>query len=712
VIKPDGSIDIAAASAPTLPGKALREAIAERPLPGAIILVHGVNSTGEWFEQAEEGLCAGLAKRLGLKAAEIPGYRPVRYRSEYKTNGEIDTDLQGDNFIVDAGRSPIIRFRYGFRASDHNISTVRATIMLNDVEAWGGGPFQNGTTSVPDLWIPGLNDRMFLWLHTQHMMGDMPGRQLFECPPRAYFAHAARRLALLVKTIRERDKHCPVTIVCHSQGNIIGIAASFFGQYEYGGEGVADTYVLSNPPYSLHSLGLQEFTQSNQFDERGYSGDVSTADRLACFREFVSFVRARRGKGPSVTTINNERRVLSKSTSEVAYRMSDAFPSAGVPAGALDRDNRGRVFLYANPHDQIIGATPVKGIGWRGVESKFVEIKDESGGAKQVSPLKQIDAAGDTFHQRVWAQGFKVGDPAKRSYHYLRDHYDPAAKQSPKRFWFPEPPAAKFKLTFTPTQGAASKVLTVLGAPVMWAVTSLYASPFNEPPPTDHEVLLNAPALPEPFEPRTTRSGAPGGAGIKHRDFDEAKDKPNRDFTDAERAEATRSEAYKAQLQEYRARTRMAAEAGEDGMKSAKDLDQRAYNEQTARGAEKRLHDYNAEEGNATDHGTILTNPMHHEKCTAYDVAVGFTWLTANDWQELHEIADWRYVPSRYADSYYRRGLIHENLAVDIAYPAQQVAQLHIPARRNNPPIAEQLQRAAQAGRRGDPHEPPDRELA
>jgi hypothetical protein len=30
------------------------------PLPGITIFVHGVNSDGEWFEQAEQGLCKGL----------------------------------------------------------------------------------------------------------------------------------------------------------------------------------------------------------------------------------------------------------------------------------------------------------------------------------------------------------------------------------------------------------------------------------------------------------------------------------------------------------------------------------------------------------------------------------------------------------------------------------------------------------------------------
>ncbi|MFC0130791.1 T6SS effector phospholipase Tle3 domain-containing protein, partial [Ralstonia solanacearum] len=33
------------------------------PLPGVVIFVHGVNSDGEWFTAAEEGLCKGLNRR-------------------------------------------------------------------------------------------------------------------------------------------------------------------------------------------------------------------------------------------------------------------------------------------------------------------------------------------------------------------------------------------------------------------------------------------------------------------------------------------------------------------------------------------------------------------------------------------------------------------------------------------------------------------------
>ncbi len=41
-----------------------RDTLQQLPLPGIVIFVHGVNSDGEWYAAAEEGLCKGLNERL------------------------------------------------------------------------------------------------------------------------------------------------------------------------------------------------------------------------------------------------------------------------------------------------------------------------------------------------------------------------------------------------------------------------------------------------------------------------------------------------------------------------------------------------------------------------------------------------------------------------------------------------------------------------
>ena len=66
---------------------------------------------------------------------------------------------------------------------------------------------------------------------------------------------AALRLAKLIESIRRKQADTPITVVCHSQGNMVGIAAAFLGDrlaevtdhWGKSGRCVADTYVLCKP---------------------------------------------------------------------------------------------------------------------------------------------------------------------------------------------------------------------------------------------------------------------------------------------------------------------------------------------------------------------------------------------------------------------------------------------------------------------------------
>lgn len=66
-----------------------------RPMPGIVILVHGVNDVGEAYQNQEKGIIAGLKKRLN---------RPDFYAHEWK-----------DYRITVPGRSPIIPFYWGYK---------------------------------------------------------------------------------------------------------------------------------------------------------------------------------------------------------------------------------------------------------------------------------------------------------------------------------------------------------------------------------------------------------------------------------------------------------------------------------------------------------------------------------------------------------------------------------------------------------------------
>lgn len=46
----------------------------------------------------------------------------------------------------------------------------------------------------------------------------------------------------------------------------------------------------------------------------------------------------------------------------------------------------------------------------------------------------------------------------------------------------------------------------------------------------------------------------------------------------------------------------------------------------------------------ATDHSTIMTNPMHSERALAYDVAVGVCDISQSTLYDYRLFADWRFL--------------------------------------------------------------------
>ncbi|KAK0339051.1 hypothetical protein LTR94_036150, partial [Friedmanniomyces endolithicus] len=96
-------------------------------------------------------------------------------------------------------------------ASASELQLFGNAVYLNEDNYWGGGPFANGCTALPDLWSAGLSDQLFLWLHIQHM-NPTNDRQVYACPPRPYYVVAALRLAKLVESIRKKQADVPITI--------------------------------------------------------------------------------------------------------------------------------------------------------------------------------------------------------------------------------------------------------------------------------------------------------------------------------------------------------------------------------------------------------------------------------------------------------------------------------------------------------------------
>lgn len=149
-------------------------------LPGLIIFVHGVNSEGEWYNNAEVALCSGLNQRLGLQeqySLIANEYYDGIFESCEKNSSEWAACYGDDNKrkwispprkIKNEGRSPVIRFYWGYRAADNETDNYAIPLKnkkgdnyydLSPEERktkgpwyWGGGPFQNGCNQLVSLW--------------------------------------------------------------------------------------------------------------------------------------------------------------------------------------------------------------------------------------------------------------------------------------------------------------------------------------------------------------------------------------------------------------------------------------------------------------------------------------------------------------------------------------------------------------------------------
>lgn len=633
----------------------------QSPLPGIVIFVHGVNSDGEWYQAAEEGLCAGLNKRL-KRCDEHMAYptvdggqlTPASYMTELTEDGFINPEMRPDNYMDNEDHfTPVIRFRWGYKANAEELQHYGDAIYLNEQDYWGGGPFANGCSSLPDLWSEGLSDSMFLWMNVEHLNPD-PSRNIFSCPHRAYFVLAALRLARLVETIRTKQADVPITIVCHSQGNMIGMAAAFIGDQRgmvsdprgVAGRCVADNYVLTNPPYSLVKSNLTEdWGDSHMTDRNGGRGRQTEEARIATLRAFFDIIR-------QPASVHQDAQSLDEFMANEQHGFNIAKDRAQYGYG-MKPSTCCRVTLYCNPHDQVISATPVQGIGWRGMSAQEIDASGGSG----------------VFCQRVFAQGFPVG--VKGTYDYWADHWKGLGdKRGSESFWSPPSLAAKYSLS----RGAASnssflgKVLTCMFAPIMIIATKLANISINALPDKHWAIPLDAPDLEYPFKPEAMRfkntsakfdqgHDAPGQhrnrSRIRAPDDPYAGDRPLPP-TDQE-AETETSDAAKGDLAseaalrcDDHARLRMLAKregwvAKSDHVTEEDHPEQASAEYKAWRSRKIQANLADCVTSNATDHSTILTNPMHSEKALAYDVAIGMCNIRTSDLHKLRMAADWRF---------------------------------------------------------------------
>ncbi|MCA8088469.1 hypothetical protein [Burkholderia cenocepacia] len=656
------------------------ECVMQMPLPGVVIFVHGVNSEGEWFKEAEKGLCAGLNRRMGRYDDQLFHWgpvagqmTPVSYIESLTPDGFLNPDMSSKTYITpDPSFSPVIHFRWGYAANAVELKEYGDKIMLNEKNYWGGGPFAGGCSSLPDLWNDGLNDRLFLWLTVQHMNG-IGNRKIYSTPPRTYGVLGALRLARLVESIRKRQADAPITIVCHSQGNMIGLAAAFLGdrlpevtdQWGKKGRCVADTYVLANPPYSLVEANMTDsWAQRGVRDKNGHVGRETYVARKETLRAYFDILRA--------------RAELEMPAEDLDRAMENARPSknGGKPySAAKDREAHGlyqkntygRVTLYCCPHDQVISALTVQGIGWRGMS---------------VDEISATNAWG-VFSQRVFASNFEVGGENKL-YRYWQDDWRKDKNQK-EGFWYPPSPPARYGLGrgMHSNEGWIAKFFTIATSPALY-LFNLTNMPVNEDPPKDWEIPITAPMLDKEtrFLPQALRYGKPSGARdaqgkpIEEGCFNEGYDPPSagrdankenkRDDDPYDNFDAksekfkTEGDALKAQgdaaseaAQRYEDHSILRMEARRSGNRRWVDKEGNVVGEDNPEAASADYTEWRDNEifqilnggdkNNPTNHSTIMTNKDHAEKALAYDVAIGLCYLTEEDLTYLRTQADWRF---------------------------------------------------------------------
>ena len=655
-------------------------ALQQLPLPGIIIFVHGVNSDGEWYQAAEDGLCSGLNERLkrschhlqhlGVEGGEL---KAVSYGAEITEDGFLNPEMSADTLIHDAGAfSPVIRFRWGYKACGEELQKYGKGIYLNEEDYWGGGPFANGCSALADLWKDGLNDGLFLWNKIQHL-NPFPERQVFSCPPRPYFVLAAYRLARLVESIRQQQHDAPVTIVCHSQGTMVAMAAAFLGARLPAVQSiacVADNYVICNSPYSLRdSNGTENWVESNLRAANGSTGRVTGQARIETLKNFFDIIRKQAGLGLLQT---DERINACMANSQHGFSADvdrEAYGIAGEGRGGK-KSSYGRVTVYCNPHDQVVSSVAIQGIGWRGLSGPPGKE------SKNPDELAATHAQG-VYVQRVFAQGCTVGKMGH--YHYWADHWR-KPKAGGSDFWFPTQKYASYfiKQGIAASEGVLAVLLTVAAAPVMIVATGLARSPANASPDEHWQIELSAPALPATFTPQSLRFG------VKSDQFDEGyappgesrqKGKPRASGEDYSvdheippgglqgqegKSEAKRMDSAKGTAEdemrlkyEQRAVIRNLAQI-ENKSPSGQKVQQEQRNATPDADYLKwrgtRIEEMMASQVDAyaTDHSSIMTNPMHAERALAYDVAVGECRIKPDQLRKLRVAADWRLLKALY----------------------------------------------------------------
>ena len=383
-----------------------------RPMPCIVILVHGVNDVGEAYQNQENGIIAGLSKRLN---------RTDLYAHEWKDFMMMRNE-EAQKKIAAPGRSPVIPFYWGYKPVTYDDWVADQQNYRKEVDAqklgdkahipydayqqndkekmkavgndgdnkvkfqndnWnnaldmnfakGGGTFANATTSIPDMLGPGAGGAAVAaaGFSTLYLNGGDYTHPIFPNPHRIYQFFAAQRLADLIIQIRDEPvtENDVINVVAHSQGTIITMLANML--VKQAGYSPANCVILNNSPYSLESR-LMENAQSGHHQ--------TSAARQQTFKNFCA-VMAEQYKGGELS--GDDIEALEGSCT---LRRPEENPLR--KDNKYRRNNNGKVYNYFCPNDGTVSLKNVQGFGWRGIPGEL---------ASAIPNLRQR-----VFCQHVW----------------------------------------------------------------------------------------------------------------------------------------------------------------------------------------------------------------------------------------------------------------------------------------------------------------------
>jgi len=571
------------------------------PLPCTIIFVHGVNSEGEWYNDAERHLCNGLNDRLGRHGT------PVALRSSTEDHkkpsdpyhikrddplGEnrprFDPNLEQDPYV--SIQSPVIRFYWGYKAreGDHErpahpdindpVGTDRKhrrqyPVPLDKADSWGGGPFQNGTSSLYAMYRKDAGLTM-----VAQALNPITDRYLTVAPPRTYYVHAAWRLAYLIHTIRKNSSRETINIVSHSQGTMVAMLAmlAMLLLKEQGVRGPEALFVC-NSTFNLNSPGSLEAVQF---------GNDYVISQQARFNTLKAVADVVKQAGESPDTTNDEE-------------LADCKLSKPERKPWATREQYGNFYVYANPHDRVMGASVLRSIGWRGLTT-----------------AERNKVGADNLKVRVFANNIKVGNGdydytlSAESFGITKDDDGNDIGRVRTDFWYP----------------SSEKVVGVYG---------LY-----DPPAREEEIVrINAKTVPwienkalrKELEKPINWPELQGWDG-KLKNFDEGKTYLKPDDPDKDGSDARDVAAYK--------------QVWGSNYKVKRMVWDQVYGRQvpefmTAEEAVQALKKINH---NMTDHSTVPMNELIVRGVMAWDLALGLNQSYTDHayWRYLKTLADWK----------------------------------------------------------------------